>query len=218
MSDAALQKGTPLDLLVLKLEAWMTQQPEWLMIVALPRPQRRAAMKELAGRLYTIPIMDGANTVPRQVRRKTAKQLGNQAQDQAREEVLGAIAARREELLEAAAIESELLGEMARAQLLEEGVASVALDEETQAVESEESPEPDPEGNVQGGQEGTGATVPAFDPEGEVKAQLYSEEAPGDNENVITELLVEETTEEGGRGVSLRDAQIETKIAESESG
>ncbi len=74
-----LVKGSPIDLLVVKLEAWMVQQPEWLHIVNMPRPQRRAAMKALANRLYTIPIMDGVNTIPRTVRRKASKQLGKAA-------------------------------------------------------------------------------------------------------------------------------------------
>lgn len=77
--DAVLRREDPLVRLVTDLQTWMVSRPEWLLIVAMPRQQRRAAMKELANRLYTIPIMDGLNTVPRQVRRKASKQLARAA-------------------------------------------------------------------------------------------------------------------------------------------
>lgn len=79
MEPAILKKNDPVVLLEHKLKLWMMQQPEWLQIMALPRQQRRAAMKALANRLYTIPVMDGVNTVPRVVRRKAQKQLAKAA-------------------------------------------------------------------------------------------------------------------------------------------
>ena len=72
-----LVKATPVALLELKFQEWLKVQPEWLLIVNMSRQQRRAAMKELANKLYTIPIMDGVNTVPRVIRRKAAKALSH---------------------------------------------------------------------------------------------------------------------------------------------
>ena len=79
MEPAILKGDDPVVKLEHKLIAWMKQQPEWLQIMALPRQQRRASMKALANRLYTIPVMDGVNTVPRVVRRKAQKQLAKAA-------------------------------------------------------------------------------------------------------------------------------------------
>lgn len=77
VEKAILKRESPVALLELKFLSWIQVQPEWLLIVAMPRQQRRAAMKELAARLYTIPIMDGSITVPRVIRRKAAKTLGH---------------------------------------------------------------------------------------------------------------------------------------------
>lgn len=72
---ASITRESPVALLELKLQEWLKVQPEWLLIVAMPRQQRRAAMRELANRLYTIPMMDAANTPSRQVRRKAKREL-----------------------------------------------------------------------------------------------------------------------------------------------
>jgi hypothetical protein len=91
-------------------------------------------MKELAQRLYTLPIMDGINTVPRQVRRKAAKQLGNVARDLARKEVLQAVAMREEQILrDAAAVgyaqrEAELQQAVADELVSPEAAAKAAAD------------------------------------------------------------------------------------------
>lgn len=111
MSTAALKRDNPVVRLEEKFKGWVMQQPEWLAIVAMPRPERRAAMKELASRLYTIPTMDGVNTVPRQTRRMVERAVQKQV-----EQVQEALAARA---------------------LLLEAAASTALDGETQAVEEE---------------------------------------------------------------------------------
>lgn len=136
---ASLRKESPVALLELKLKEWMVQQNEWLLIVNMPRQQRRAAMKELANRLYTIPTMDGVNTVPRQVRRKAAKQLAHAAMTgQLTEQV-------QEALLEAARLEEASLEVTG---VPESRVAYVQ--EDGTPVYTFEAPEasPDPEGDV----------------------------------------------------------------------
>ncbi len=103
VESAVLAPDNPITVLMRKAAEFLTSQPEWGIIIELPRQERRAAMKELAQRLYTLPIMDGLNTIPRQMRRKAAKQLGNLAKDIARKEVTQAIGLRQEQLLQAAA-------------------------------------------------------------------------------------------------------------------
>lgn len=126
--QASIKRESPVALLLLKLEAWMVVQPEWLLIVNMPRQQRRAAMKELANRLYTIPELDAspAPGLNRKVRRgKPMKGFTRLAEQKAaRDAELGALTA------------------LAQASLMEEAAASVALDGETQSVQ------PDPEGDV----------------------------------------------------------------------
>lgn len=74
-----LEKGTPTELLLLKFEQWLIQQPEWLAILALPRQQRRAACRTLADALYRVPSGDLSNTMPRVVRRQLGRELQKQA-------------------------------------------------------------------------------------------------------------------------------------------
>jgi hypothetical protein len=132
--EAALPKGDPVGDLATKTIEFLVEQDEWRELAELPRPQRRAAMKELAQRLYTLPIMDGINTVPRQVRRKAAKQLGNVARDLARKEVLQAVAMREEQILrDAAAVgyaqrEAELQQAVADELVSPEAAAKAAAD------------------------------------------------------------------------------------------
>lgn len=121
---AAIRRETPVALLLLKLEAWMKQQPEWLSIVALPRQQRRAAMRELANRLYTIPTADTGPTLTRETKRsKNYKGFLRVAEQKAARNAL------------------------AEALLMEEAQASVALDKGDVGTQSVE-PSPDPEGDV----------------------------------------------------------------------
>jgi hypothetical protein len=122
-----IRRESPVALLELKLQKWMVQQPEWLLIVNMPRQQRRAAMRELANRLYSIPIMDGVNTVPRQVRRKAAKKLAHAA-------VTGQITEQVREALEEV--------------VLREAEATVALDHSEDAQTIAIEPSLDPEGDV----------------------------------------------------------------------
>jgi hypothetical protein len=132
--EAALPKGDPVSDLATKAIEWLVEQDEWRALAELPRQQRRASMKELAQRLYTLPIMDGINTVPRQVRRKAAKQLGNAARDLARKEVLQAVAMREEQILrDAAAVgyaqrEAELQQAVADELVSPEAAAKAAAD------------------------------------------------------------------------------------------
>lgn len=100
-----------------KFKRWLLVQPEWLHIVNMPRPERRAAMKELANQLYTIPIMDGVNTVPRQVRRKAAKQLAHVARTEQASELV------------TEAIEKALRDEAAKAEALAAAAQDAVLDE-----------------------------------------------------------------------------------------
>jgi hypothetical protein len=48
-------ENSPVEMLLLKLEAWLLQQPEWGVILAAPRATRRRAINLLAKRLVTIP-------------------------------------------------------------------------------------------------------------------------------------------------------------------
>lgn len=45
----------PVETLLLKLERWLLQQPEWAVILAAPRQVRRQAITLLAKRILTIP-------------------------------------------------------------------------------------------------------------------------------------------------------------------
>jgi hypothetical protein len=166
MSDVGIvTRGAPVALLEEKLKAWMLQQPEWLLIVNMPRQQRRAAMRELANRLYTIPIMDGANTIPRVVRRKAAKSLAHAAKTgQLTEQVQSA-------LLEAA--------------MMEEAVASVALDGETQSVLNDEELEAllavDGDDGVDVRTRHDAELDAMLDPEGDVKADIEAGKLAGES-------------------------------------
>jgi len=161
VDTAAITRESPIALLILKLEGWMVQQPEWLLIVALPRQQRRAAMKELANRLYTIPMMDGVNTVPRQLRRKVKKQVSTEAVSLLREGQQSA---------------SDVLGAVLRESMLREAEASVALDGQTVSAQAED---PGPVGPVTPAGEPFSVSDPAPgdarfnpDPEGDIKADI----------------------------------------------
>ncbi len=157
---ATIKRESPIALLLLKLEAWMVQQPEWLEIVNMPRQQRRAAMRELANRLYTIPQMDGVNTVPRQLRRKVTKEMVSAAKEEERQR-------------------QALLKQMLADALLREARASVALDGETQSVM--------PDGSFIGGVS-TPAGEPFIiedtppDPEGDIKADIEAGKAASDDD------------------------------------
>lgn len=111
--QASIRRESPVALLEMKLVAWMKQQPEWLHIVSLPRQQRRAAMRELANRLYTIPLADTSDSLPRAAKRSRAYKgfvrVAEQTQAKASE-----------------------LSALAQASL-EEAKASVALDREGEA-------------------------------------------------------------------------------------
>lgn len=155
---SALRRDNPVVQLEEKFRGWVVQQPEWLLIVNMPRQQRRAAMRELANRLYTIPVMDGVNTVNRQVRRDIKKKL-------ARAAVQGVMT---EEIAQAVAT----VVAQEEGVALSEAAASVSLDKNedgssmTQSVESAtfEGSEPSaPEAVVE---------EPVLDPEGEVKATI----------------------------------------------
>lgn len=140
---AALKRDNPVALLEQKFLGWVVQQPEWLAIVAMPRQQRRAAMKELANRLYTIPVMDGANTIPRVVRRKVSKQLAaaakqNEMTFQIREALATALAQEAEE--------KELAEALAAAE--NEGMLAPELASEPLEGPEEQWTSPDPEGDV----------------------------------------------------------------------
>lgn len=74
---ASLKKDDPVAQLETKFTKWVVQQPEWLHLLALPRQQRRAGMKELANRLYTIPLMDSVNTPNRVQKRKAMKTVAH---------------------------------------------------------------------------------------------------------------------------------------------
>lgn len=147
---AALRKDNPVALLEEKFIGWVTQQPEWLAIVAMPRQQRRASMKELANRLYTIPVMDGTHTVPRQVKRKVAKELSH-------------------------AVRTGQLDQNIQEALLKAAVNDAAekfADEQKAVEEFQGDDDPTPfEGSVPI----VGVVEPLLDPEGEVKSQLYPE-------------------------------------------
>jgi hypothetical protein len=136
VEKAALPRSSPVARLEAKFVEWFKLQPEWVEITVLPRQQRRAMMRELAARLYSVPIEDGFNTVPKQVRRKAAKALAHAVKTEAITEMVS------EALLEAARREA----------LVAEAEASVALDGETIAVTTIPGPEeneyhypPDPE-------------------------------------------------------------------------
>lgn len=152
---AIITKESPVALLLLKLEAWMVVQPEWLLIVNLPRQQRRAAMRELANRLYTIPIMDGANTVPRVVRRKVAKELSHVARTQTMTEAVGTA-------LVEAALQEEL--EALKAAPDPEGDVKADI-EAADAAEAEEGPDPSGVKNVDDADYGDDAITKEFEQE-----------------------------------------------------
>lgn len=57
--SAALAKMDPVEVLVLKLEAFLSQQPEWALILTRPRNERRRAVTLLAKRFLTIPVRGG---------------------------------------------------------------------------------------------------------------------------------------------------------------
>jgi hypothetical protein len=172
--EAPLKRDDPVVTLVEKFKAWVQEQPEWLVLIQLDRHARRAGMKELASRLYTIATMDAANTVPRVVRRKAAKQLSRVANDLARKQVLDSVKAQEQMLLQAAveigrqqgedlAMEKQAVKQQVQEMIesgeispeaaqkafqdqamLEEARASVALDGETQAVEAGDEAVPVP--------------------------------------------------------------------------
>lgn len=162
--NAALSRENPVATLVEKFKVWVQEQPEWLVLIQMERHERRAGMRELAQRLYTIPTLDAANTVPRVVRRKAAQQLSNIVKDQARKDVLAAVKAQEQlilqaavelgreqgeelamerqavkqqvqEMIESGEISPEAMAAAAADQaLLDEARASTALDGETQVV------------------------------------------------------------------------------------
>ncbi len=140
---AALKKDNPVVQLEQKFLGWVTQQPEWLAIVAMPRQQRRAAMKELANRLYTIPVMDGVNTIPRVVRRKVSKQLAaasrqNEMNAQIHEALRKAIAQERAEREI-----TEAMADMPEYEPLSESVLDHVQEDGTEGYTF-----PDPEGGI----------------------------------------------------------------------
>ncbi len=156
MEPGILKGNDPVVLLEHKLLAWMTQQPEWLQIMALPRQQRRASMKALANRLYTIPVLDGANTVPRAVQRKAKKQL-------ARAAITGELTKEIRQALETAAEEAASLGSEEVEPLTFDGTVPVVgeleepdvQDEPGDAVDAEVAGEP-----ADGGAEPEAGDVP----------------------------------------------------------
>jgi|SRR3990172_6631806 len=196
MSDvASLPRESPVALLELKLKAWMVQQPEWLLIVAMSRQERRAAMRELANRLYTIPIMDGSNTVPRVVRRKAARALGHAAKT-----------GQLTEQVQAALVEAAQLAEVQAE--IEEKLAEVVLEGltpgERDAVEN-------------------GPAVPPFtpmwenpDPEGDVKADLEAAERAISFIEVddIAEEVPEEAPDAPQEAVGATESDVEAEIVE----
>lgn len=46
---------SPVDVLVAKLEGWVTQQPEWLVLLAAPRNVRRQAVSRMSKTILTFP-------------------------------------------------------------------------------------------------------------------------------------------------------------------
>lgn len=153
-----IEKGTPVHLLLLKFDAWLKVQPEWVAIMASPRTTRRAAAKELANRLYTIPTVAASTVsdVPKALKKKTMQDLASAAREEATRQVKQEIAERAERLIADAAA-----AELERLRLEEEG----RTDEEkaTKGGVLLETPV-----------EGTGASEPVFDPEGEVKADVQA--------------------------------------------
>lgn len=52
---STLEPATPLDSLLLKLDRFLLQQPEWLVILAAPRKVRRQAISLLSKHILTYP-------------------------------------------------------------------------------------------------------------------------------------------------------------------
>lgn len=48
--------ATPVESLLMKLDAWLLQQPEWLHLLEAPRHVRRQAAKKLAQHILTFPM------------------------------------------------------------------------------------------------------------------------------------------------------------------
>lgn len=53
--ELVLQEATPVDLILLKLDAWLLQQPEWMFILSAPRATRRKAINLISKHLLTYP-------------------------------------------------------------------------------------------------------------------------------------------------------------------
>lgn len=71
----SVERATPLESLLLKLDGWLRQQPEWPALFTADRRTRRRAAQALAQALYRLPSAPVSEQLNRQARRAVVREV-----------------------------------------------------------------------------------------------------------------------------------------------